>query len=120
MATHGYSHDTESAFSSASPMTSYLAGRELPADGQAAPGHSQMFAGRTDRQVLLATFGGVFKTGPRDLIINAPIATSQLEWWDQPQAGHDERHLLFLLGDQWVRSSAILSNRSNIAAFVDS
>jgi hypothetical protein len=101
-------------------MTPYLAKRGLPDDLEAARGHGQMFAVRTDRQVLLATFGGVFKTGPRDLVIGAPLAASRLEWWDESHVGPDQRHLLFLLGDQRVRHSAIINARSNIEAFMDS
>ncbi len=101
-----------------SAMDDHLAGRGLDPARQIGRGHQQLVAAITDSQLLIGSVGGFFTVKPKELLAIAPIASCRVEWWDQPQLGTDQRHLLFLLGPDWVRTSARIDERANTESFV--
>ena len=99
-------------------MDDYLARYDLDPERQIACGRQQMVAVLTDHQLLIGSVGGFFTVKPKELLAAAPLATCRVEWWDQPQLGTDQRHMLVFLDTGWVRTSARIDARSNADAFI--
>lgn len=113
----GYTKPPEQA--TRNPMDVHLARSGLSEDGQLLRAEQQGFAAITDRRVLVGSRGGLFGFKPKDLVLEEPVDTFRLEWFDQHQMVADERHLLFRFGDtRWMRRSAMVHERTNAGAFV--
>lgn len=101
------------------PMDELLALSGLSERDQLLRGEQQGFAAITDRRVLVGSRGGVFGFKPKNLLLDEPIDTFHLQWFDQRQMVANERHLLFRFGDtRYVRSSAMVHERTNADAFI--
>ncbi len=100
-------------------MDSYLAERGLDPERQVAQGHAQLVAVLTPAELLVGSVGGFGRIKPKELLVSAPVEQVCLEWWDQRQVGPDQRHMLFVLGDDWVRTSARIDRRTNADGFVE-
>jgi len=101
------------------PIDTYVTRRALDAAAQVGQGHSQLVVVVTDRRLLFLSVGGLVRVKPRDLVAEAPVASSRLEWWDQREIGPDRRWLLFELGASWLSHVAMVKGRTNIEALTD-
>lgn len=77
-----------------------------------------MVAAITESKLHIGSVGGIFTAKPKELLLDAPVTSCRVEWWDQAQVGPDQRHLLFVLDHGWVRTSARIDERSNVDSFL--
>jgi hypothetical protein len=98
-------------------LDEYIAQRGLDPTAQVGLGHTQLVSIVTDRRLLFASVGGFAAIKPKALVVDAPIESIHLEWWDKKEVGPNRRWLLFLLGDRWLRHVAAVTDRSNIEVF---
>jgi hypothetical protein len=84
---------------------------------QVGQGHMQLLATLTDRRLLFASVGFV-SVKPKQLVVEVPIESVRLEWWDRTEVGPDHRWLLFLMGERWLRHSSVIDKNSNTDEFV--
>jgi hypothetical protein len=103
-----------------SPMEAYVAAARLDPAAQRLPAHPTCFVALTDRRLLFGGQGGMLRFKAKALLLDVPGDDVRLEWWDQARPVADERHLLFRFRDgTWVRHSAMVHPRRNVAHFVD-
>ncbi|MEQ8717709.1 MAG: hypothetical protein RIE08_08870 [Acidimicrobiales bacterium] len=98
-------------------LDEYIDQRGLDPAAQVGQGYTQMIVIVTDLRLMFAGVGGVIGVRPKKLVVEAPIDSIRLEWWDQREVGPDRRWLLFMLGEQWLRHVAAITDRSNIESF---
>jgi hypothetical protein len=101
-----------------SMMDDYVTVRGLDPERQICKGNAQMVAVLTSHQLLIGAVGGVFTVKPKEVLAAAPLDDVQVEWWDQSQLGPDQRHMLFVLGLDWVPTSAMIRPHTNADEFV--
>jgi hypothetical protein len=101
-----------------SMMDDYEVVRGLDPERQICKGHAQMVAVLTSHQLLLGAVGGVLRVKPKDVIAAAALDDVRVEWWDESKLGPDERHMLFVLGPDWVPTSAMIRPHTNADDFL--
>ncbi|MEQ8716293.1 MAG: hypothetical protein RIE08_01660 [Acidimicrobiales bacterium] len=112
----GYARDAGAHGKTA--MDAYLASRGLDPAAEFTPYERQAFAALTDRRVLLGKLRGFLGNKPAELLRATSLGECRIEWWDEPAPGPDKRYLLFVLGDSWYRTAAVVRKSTNADVFM--